>query len=161
MEPTGSPANDMRFDSHEGFSILFSMSNCIDCRHVIGASTHDRCRSHADCASGAYYTGILCGVCHGLWSRARAYLEDPEDAMLAFKDLQEWIQGFVKNSKGRQPGQGVFVDQQERKEFITIRAWYNSTKRASSVDSTRSSLPSSRVSVIQFLLLQIDSVLKW
>ena len=71
--------------------------------------------------------------------------------MLAFRSLQIWVQGFIKNSKGRETGKGVFIDNDERRDYSKIRTWYNALKRSSSVESAGTYLPSSRVSVISWL----------
>lgn len=152
--PSGPPCIGLFLVAHSGFLFFPSMSNCVDCNHYIkAAASHERCRSHSDCASGPLYYGALCGVCQGLWSRARAFRDDPEDAKIAFKLLLEWVTGFRKNSRGREAGTSYFADSGEQAEFEQLRTWYNRSVRESSRDSSRSSIPSQRVSVILLLSL--------
>ena len=146
--PSGPSSNVFIRETHRGFFFFLRMSRCADCKHYIKASTHDRCRAHSDCARGPLYFGALCGVCQGLWSRARAFDDDLEDARIAFSLLAEWIEGFRKNSKGRKPGSPYCAEDQEKVEFERLRTFFNKTKRHASGDSSRSSNPSQRVSVI-------------
>ena len=145
----GTSAQNLLTGDSKWFFLLYRMSNCVECHHVIkAAASHERCRTHADCARGPLYYGAHCGVCQALWARARDFVENPDDALVAFKSLLEWTAGFCKNSKGRQPGVSYFADASERKEFESLRTRYNRIKRGSSVESSRSSIPSQRVSFI-------------
>ena len=117
-------------------------------------TAHDRCRSHADCIRDGCYYAAFCGVCHGLWARARNYREDPTDAKAAFDLLYPWVLGFRKNSRGRAPGTDFFLDKEERREFVILRGVLR--KRASSQETASlSSIPSSRVSVLYMFVFII------
>ena len=134
-----------------GFFILYRMSRCAECHHVSSeVTTHDRCRSHADCVQDLRYYAAFCGVCQGLWSRAREYVDNKSDATEAFDQLLPWITGFAKNSKGRTPGTDFFIDPEEHREFIHLKSIFRPKKRASSLDSSRSSIPPHRVSLMDF-----------
>ena len=129
------------------------MSRCATCNHVSSEVTnHDRCRTHADCVRDRKYYAAFCGICHGLWSRARRFDEDKPDAIAAFDLLHPWVMGFGKNSKGRARGEDFFVDAEERREFKFLNSILRPRKRASSVDSSLSSIPSHRVSVIDYFM---------
>ena len=132
--------------THRGYLFFNRMSKCVECNHAINASSHDRCRTHAACANGRQYYAGLCGVCHNLWHRARAYEENLEVASNSFALLQEWIGGFARNSKGRPKGVDYFSDPEERRDFERLRAVFKVTSRASSLDGSGSSIPSHRVS---------------
>ena len=82
-----------------GFFFFHRMSRCIDCKHVIDGSSHERCHTHADCAQGQFYYAEFCGICQDLWARSREYKDDPADAKAAFKILFTWVIGFGKIPK--------------------------------------------------------------
>ena len=136
------------FKDSLGFLFLYSMSRCVDCNHPNNASSHDRCRGHADCARGGKYYAGFCGICHDLWGRARNYKEDPHDAKEAFDLLLPWVLGFGKNSRGRPTGEDFFEDVEEKLEFKFLKSIHKPRKRASSLDTTMTSIPSQRVSMI-------------
>ena len=140
------PQTNLYTKTHGGSFFFYRMSRCVVCKHVTNATSHDKCRTHADCARGPLYYGGFCGICHGLWDRANAYDRDPTDAARAFELLDIWITGFVKNSKGRTPGMDHFSDPEERRNFVRLRNLFKPRKRAASADSRRSSVPSQRVS---------------
>ena len=123
------------------------MNRCVDCRHVIDGTSHDRCHTHADCAQGMLYFAGFCGICQDLWQRSREYKDDYHDAKEAFKILFAWVIGFGKNLKGREPGQDFFSNVEERLEFDRLRNILQPRKRSASRDSSRSSIPSKRVSI--------------
>ena len=129
------------------------MSRCIECNHPNDASTHDKCRGHADCARGGKYYAGFCGICHGLWERSRNFAKDFADAKEAFDLLDPWVMGFLKNSKGRPSGEDFFSDPEEKKEFKRLKAVLKPRKKkSSSCNTSKSSIPSQRVSVNTFLL---------
>ena len=132
--------------THRGYSFFDRMSNCVECHHQINAASHDRCRTHAACANGRQYYAGLCGHCHSLWQKARAYQDNPAGADEAFTLLQDWIGGFARNSKGRPKGVDYFSDIEERREFERLRTFFRGTSRSSSLDGSGSSAPSHRVS---------------
>ena len=130
-----------------GFLSIDRMSRCTACNHENDNTTHDRCRTHADCARGPYYFAGFCGICHSLWDRSRNYEVDMPDAVEAFDLLFVWVMGFGKNSKGRPKGQDFFQDPEERREFVRLRKILKPRKRSESVNSSQSSIPSQRVSI--------------
>ena len=131
-----------------GVSFFHRMSRCMECNHAIDDTSHERCHTHADCAQGSLYYSLFCGVCQGLWSRSRDYENDMPDAILAYKELFRWVTGFIKNSKGREPGRDCFSDADERREFNVLKGILKPRKRAASKDSSfASSAPSKRVSI--------------
>ena len=133
--------------THWGF-FLYSMSRCIDCKHKIDDTSHERCHTHADCAQDRLYYGGFCGICQSLWARSREYKSDYDDAKAAYDILFTWINGFGKNSKGRAPGQDFFSDANERQEFEALRKILKPRKRSASRDSSfASSISSKRVSI--------------
>ena len=142
----GVSTNFLVFIYSLGFFFIYSMSRCAECNHDIDPSSHNKCRTHADCVRGKRYYAGLCGICHGLWSRAREFETNMEDATVAFDLLFPWVTGFGKNSRGRTPGQDFFVDAEERREFVYLRGIFKPRKRAASLDSSKSSIPSNRVS---------------
>ena len=123
------------------------MSQCVECHHNINAKSHERCRTHADCANGRQYHVTFCGVCHSLWYKARDHIANPVEAREAFVLLQDWIAGFARNSKGRPKGVDYFSDFEERREFEHLRSVFQISRRASSMESSSSSILSQRVSV--------------
>ena len=123
------------------------MSGCVECNHPINALSHERCRTHADCANGRQYHGAICGLCQSLWHRARCFAENPGDARRAFIILNNWIAGFGRNSRGRPKGVDYFSDFEERAEFEKLRAVFQITRRASSLEGSLSSITSQGVSV--------------
>ena len=128
------------------------MSRCSECNHQSDGSSHDKCRTHADCVRDRKYYAAFCGICHGLWARAREFRTNLTDATAAFDLLCPWVVGFGKNSKGRARGEDFFVDVEERREFKYLSSILRPRKRASSVDSSHSSIPSHRVSVTDYFM---------
>ena len=126
------------------------MDRCVSCNHQTNSSSHDKCRTHADCARNGLYYGAFCGICHSLWGRAREYEVNPVDASRAFDLLLVWTSGFAKNSKDRPPGTDFFADIEERRDFERLRSILKPRKRASSLDSRRSSVSSKRVSIMEY-----------
>ena len=127
--------------------LLLNRMSCVDCNHAINALSHERCRTHAECANGRQYRGAVCNICQRLWQRARRFPEDPGDARRAFMILDNWIAGFARNSRGRPKGVDYFSDPEERKEFETFRAVFKISRRESSQEGSSSSTLSKRVSV--------------
>ena len=74
----------------------FNSMSCRQCSDRLGNLFHNRCRSHPECSRGIQYYGRPCPICQDLWRRARD-LDHPEDAILAFKILREWIQSRLHN----------------------------------------------------------------
>ena len=44
-------------------------------------------------------------------------IRDPEDALVAWSLLKEWVDGFIKNSRNRVKGKPVFASRREKEEF--------------------------------------------
>ena len=103
--------------------LLFSAMGCRVCNRESDDQTHEYCRAHAHCNEygAARYLAEPCHTCQELFERA-ADLSDPDEAAYAFVALQEWITGFRKNSRNREPGQDHFVDPAERASYGQLYA---------------------------------------
>ena len=120
---------------------------CRHCSDRVGDLFHDMCRSHAECAKGIQYYARPCSVCQELWRRARD-LDHPEDAIVAFKVLKEWIHGFRKNSRHRSSGSDYFFCDRERDLFRELSILNANLEDISASD--RDSIPAAqpRVSIL-------------
>lgn len=98
------------------------MGRCGVCKHVIGNSgrSHDLRRSHAACARGYQYTSINCDTCLQLYHTAAS--GEPAEAKIAFALLEDWVQGFSRNSRNRPPNSDIFYFKAERLDYETLKA---------------------------------------
>ena len=122
------------------------MTRCGLCHHKIDVASHDLCHTHAQCARGFQYWGAYCPICAELWDRARDYLNDPEDAMQAFRDLKLWVDGFIKNSRNRVKGDPIFVSKREKEEFDDLAVVFANIAAIPALDCQPLEVVSSEVS---------------
>ena len=123
--------------------ISFSSMTCRQCPKDVDDLYHDLCRGHAFCARGYQYFAEPCVICEEVWERARD-LDEPEDAVKAFKALKYWIIGFRENSRHRPKGQDHFYSQAERDAFQDLNAMHANLEDVSHVGE---SAPKQKVSV--------------
>ena len=124
------------------------MVRCALCRHVISAATHDYCRSHALCARGSQYWAEVCSVCSELWNRARDLLRSPEDALLAWSLLKDWVEGFIRNSRNREKGKPIFACAREKEEYDDLSVVMHNVAMIPALDSSSSDSDPSDVSIL-------------
>ena len=128
-------------------SLYFSMS-CRQCHHSMDCFFHDLCRSHAHCVREFRYYSAPCVVCKELWERASDF-NAMEDATIAFKALDKWIEGFRKNSKNRKKGVSYFYDPKERTAFQDLHAFHNNVEFACQLEVPSQASSQSSVSEFQ------------
>ena len=125
---------------------------------MTGDLTHELCRTHAFCARGSQYHGAICSVCDDLWQTAKD-LDNPDDAVIAWEGLKEWIRGFRKNSRHRTNGEDHFYDKDERIMFEETHALHANLKIITVLDAAASSSKqSSLVSTIYPFVLILSLV---
>ena len=130
---------------------FFQQMACRECNHITGDLTHELCRTHAYCARGWQYHGAICAVCDDLWARSKD-VSNPEDAIDAFDGLKEWIRGFSKNSRHRQPGQDHFYDQEERDTYQEVHAIHANLKAIAKMEKISSQSETSHMVSIYYYL---------
>ena len=97
---------------------------CCVCKKPFQALTHSHCRAHAFCGleHGSRYHSAPCVVCRDIWEAAEDISNEPDTAVSSFKNLEEWISGFRRNSRHRRPGVDHFYDSNERRRYEVLFA---------------------------------------
>ena len=67
-------------------------------------------------------------------------------AIVAFDALEDWIIGFRKNSRHREPGTDYFFDPSEREAYQDLHALHANLRYAAYMDHDRQDPPASVVS---------------
>ena len=113
------------------------MSRCNVCHHPIGdtGQMHGFCRTHAPCAWGSRYCSMDCNTCAVLWNSAADY-RSPHVSVPAFDALAGWVEGFRRNSKGRNLEESIFLYEDEEDDFDFIHFMAQSSKIVLSWEDT-------------------------